>query len=99
MTQKIRFTDSLEDKYAFFFFKDSKNSSHISIEIRFKDRQRSIEVLGYAVAAHSFALPLVNGEISWHAYDLHDFGTHRKACMSSEAISFVEKIMNLKAFL
>lgn len=99
MIQKIKFTDSLQDEYSFSFLKDAKDKDHIVIEIRFKDRQRSIEVLGYAVAAHSFALPLTNGEIMWHAYDIHDFGTGRKASMSSEAIKFVEKIQKLKAFL
>ncbi|HEY5267884.1 MAG TPA: hypothetical protein VII94_01990 [Candidatus Saccharimonadales bacterium] len=99
MTLKTRFTDSFEDNYSFYFFKGINRNKHISISIKFKNKSRSIEILGYAAEYFSFALPLIDDEISWHAYDTHDFRPHRKACMSPEAINFAEKIVKLKVFL
>lgn len=96
----VRYTDSLGDDYKFHFFKDIKGDTYFSVDIHYKDPDKTPQIFGHKVLGTSFAQPFNNGVIDWDAWSNVPGGLcPRSKAMSKEAIKFAEKILRLRAFL
>ncbi len=90
----IKWIDPHGDNYSFHFFIARDGTSHISIDVAYRDLQRGMQMRGRSCAlGFSFALPYKAGIIKWNAYN-----DDRKTSISQEAKKFAEKIAGLIVF-